>query len=233
MDEYHGPLVDPGVLDVVLSAGGAMTSVMLATYPDLFRGGAIIAGLPYGCAATIPEAFDRMHGRAGPGQYLNARIRDASPHAGPWPTISIWHGSADQTVVPANSEAILRQWLLIHALEETPTLTESVDGYPRRVWCDSNGRELIEMYIVTGMGHGTPLSTSGSFGYGNSGAYMLEVNISSTQRIAEFWGLTSSASVHAGVRPSSDRPESSSRSYSIAGIQKVIGDALRAAGLMR
>ena len=31
-----------------LSAGGAMASVMLATYPEVFAGGAIIAGLPYG-----------------------------------------------------------------------------------------------------------------------------------------------------------------------------------------
>jgi len=29
-----------------LSAGGAMTSVMLATYPDVFAGGSIVAGLP-------------------------------------------------------------------------------------------------------------------------------------------------------------------------------------------
>jgi poly(hydroxyalkanoate) depolymerase family esterase len=33
-----------------LSAGGAMTSVMLATYPEVFNGGGIVAGLPYGCA---------------------------------------------------------------------------------------------------------------------------------------------------------------------------------------
>src|SRR5579871_6091785 len=31
-----------------LSAGGAMTSVMLANYPEVFAGGAIIAGLPFG-----------------------------------------------------------------------------------------------------------------------------------------------------------------------------------------
>jgi poly(3-hydroxybutyrate) depolymerase len=35
-----------------LSAGGAMTAVMLAAYPDRFVGGAIIAGVPYGCAST-------------------------------------------------------------------------------------------------------------------------------------------------------------------------------------
>jgi feruloyl esterase len=55
----HG--VDRRRVSVVgLSAGGAMTSAMLATYPDLFAGGAIIAGLPYGCAANVQEAFETM-----------------------------------------------------------------------------------------------------------------------------------------------------------------------------
>ena len=40
-----------------LSAGGAMTAVMLATYPELFAGGAIVAGLPYGCATNVQEAL--------------------------------------------------------------------------------------------------------------------------------------------------------------------------------
>ena len=39
-----------------LSAGGAMTAVMLATYPEVFAGGAVIAGLPYHCAASASEA---------------------------------------------------------------------------------------------------------------------------------------------------------------------------------
>ena len=43
-----------------LSAGGAMTSVMLATYPDAFAAGAIIAGLPYGTATNVNEAFGSM-----------------------------------------------------------------------------------------------------------------------------------------------------------------------------
>jgi poly(hydroxyalkanoate) depolymerase family esterase len=36
-----------------LSAGGAMTSVMLATYSEVFAGGAILAGLPYGSASSV------------------------------------------------------------------------------------------------------------------------------------------------------------------------------------
>jgi poly(hydroxyalkanoate) depolymerase family esterase len=50
MKTDHG--VDPGRIFVAgLSAGGAMTSVMLATYPDVFAG-----GLPYGCA-NDPSPF--------------------------------------------------------------------------------------------------------------------------------------------------------------------------------
>lgn len=68
-----------------LSAGGAMTSVMLATYPELFAGGAIIAGLPYGCADTTRAAFRSMKGRRGgrtAGQ-LATSLRRASGHEGP------------------------------------------------------------------------------------------------------------------------------------------------------
>src|ERR1700746_2749625 len=52
----HG--IDPRRVFVTgLSTGGAMTSVMLATYPDVFAAGAIIAGLPFGIAANVREAL--------------------------------------------------------------------------------------------------------------------------------------------------------------------------------
>ena len=43
-----------------LSAGGAMTAAMLAAYPERFAGGAIVAGVPFGCADTVIRAFDCM-----------------------------------------------------------------------------------------------------------------------------------------------------------------------------
>jgi feruloyl esterase len=54
--------IDPARVFVTgLSAGGAMTSVMLATYPEVFAGGAIIAGLPYGAAKNVQQAFENMY----------------------------------------------------------------------------------------------------------------------------------------------------------------------------
>src|SRR5205085_10145666 len=82
-----------------LSAGGAMTSVMLAVYPEVFAGGAIIAGLPFGIASNVREALGgMMQSTSRPAGKLGDLIRKASKHKGPWPKVSVWHGSADRTV---------------------------------------------------------------------------------------------------------------------------------------
>ena len=236
--------IDPKRIFVTgLSAGGAMTSVMLATYPELFAGGAIIAGLPYGTASSMPEAFDRMRGHGGPkGPALAALVRAASDHKGPWPTISIWHGTADQTVSRANAEAILAQWRPLHGLDREPTRQETVDGYPHRIWCDANGRALIEDYEITGLAHGTPLATRGEGAVGAAMPHMLEAGISSTRHIAASWGIAGEVEAETalpGVRPdlptqfTRPSPARAAVSAAPAGVGKIIEDALRSAGLMR
>ncbi|UVK46698.1 PHB depolymerase family esterase [Mesorhizobium sp. AR07] len=176
-----------------LSAGGAMTSVMLATYPEVFAGGASIAGLAYGSAKTIPEAFDRMRGHAGPSYVdLPALVQSASSHKGPWPSVSVWQGLADHTVVPANADSVVSQWRGVHRLKATPTRSEVIGGHERRVWTDAQGRDVIEQYSVVGMGHGTPLKTKGEDRLGTAGPFMLDVGISSTRSIARFWGILKS-----------------------------------------
>jgi len=111
--------IDPARIFVTgLSAGGAMANVMLATYPEVFAGGAVIAGLPYGCISTVPEAFNRMRGHGLPGRAkLQSRLRLASDHDGPWPAISVWHGTGDNTVVPSNGQSIVTQWQGVHGVD--------------------------------------------------------------------------------------------------------------------
>src|SRR5262249_44416653 len=71
-----------------LSAGGAMACVMLATYPEVFAGGAIIAGLPYGCANNVQQAFEAMFAKNGhAAQALGDPVRAASGHRWPWQKI--------------------------------------------------------------------------------------------------------------------------------------------------
>jgi poly(hydroxyalkanoate) depolymerase family esterase len=222
-------IVDPGRVFVTgLSAGGAMTSIMLASYPEKFAGGAILAGLPHGAAASVQEAFQQMRRHAPTSRGSGRSIREAAAHRGPWPAISIWHGTADAVVDPSNAEGILRQWQEIHGVAGEPAEQGLVDGHPRRAWRDADGRLVIEEYRVLGMGHGAPLSVAGECACGETGAFMLEAGISSTLHSARTWGLLDPALP--GAKPvrsmAKDGPAS-------GGVGQVIESALRAAGLMR
>jgi poly(hydroxyalkanoate) depolymerase family esterase len=185
--------IDPHRIFVTgLSAGGAMTSVMLATYPEVFAGGAIIAGLPFGVANNVGEAINGMfQSPSRPAGALGDLVRNASNHSGPWPKLSVWHGSADRTVNPANADEIVKQWLDVHQLPSTPMSEGIVDGYPRQVWWNADGETIIESYTITDMAHGTPLGiASNDERYGAQGAFLIEAGISSSYHIASFFGLT-------------------------------------------
>ena len=175
-----------------LSAGGAMTSVMLATYPELFAGGAIIAGLPYGIASNVQQALSGMYqSPSRPARELGDLVRNASTHKGPWPKLSVWHGSADKTVNPSNADEIVKQWLDVHHLPPAPMSQSTVDGYPRALWWNADGETLVESYTITDMAHGTPLGIADNDErYGAQGAFMIEAGISSSYHIASFFGLT-------------------------------------------
>ncbi len=175
-----------------LSAGGAMTSVMLATYPEVFAGGAIIAGLPYGIASNVREALGgMMQSTSRPGDKLGDLVRKASKHNGPWPKVSVWHGSADRTVNPGNANEIVKQWLDVHGLPATPMSAVDVDGHPREVWWNADGETVVESYTISDMAHGTPLGLAGNDEpYGAEGAFLIEAGISSSYHIANFFGLT-------------------------------------------
>jgi poly(hydroxyalkanoate) depolymerase family esterase len=149
----HG--IDRGQVFVTgLSAGGAMAAAMLATYPEVFAAGAIIAGLPYGTASNVQEAFESMfQGKSHIAKVWGDLVRRASSHRGPWPRVSIWHGDADATVRPINADGLIAQWTDVHGIDTAPG-EDNVDGYPRKVW-RRDGVDLVESYTITGMAHGT------------------------------------------------------------------------------
>jgi poly(hydroxyalkanoate) depolymerase family esterase len=239
-----------------LSAGGAMTAVMLACYPELFAGGAIIAGLPFEVAKGVPEALERMRGQGMPSRAaLASRIRNASDHAGPWPTLSVWHGTADHVVSNANAGAIVDQWLDRIGLGDAAPIRGTFDGQARTTWRDSRGKVMVERIDIAGMGHGTPLATRE--GCGQAGPHMLEAGICSTSHLATTWQLTGKRTARPVARPAdatASKPAAATATLATempikpsakpaprhrpaapraTGVGAVIEDALRAAGLMR
>ncbi|WP_331040352.1 PHB depolymerase family esterase [Allosphingosinicella sp.] len=237
MIEAHG--ADPARIFVTgLSAGGAMAAAMLAAYPELFSAGAIIAGVPYGCASGVAEAFECMAGGgSGDARSLAANVHGASGHKGPWPRVQIWQGSADHTVAPSNADALVRQWTELHGLRAAPARTEESGGHRRSIWTGPEGKPLVEHHAIAGMGHGTPLDPgSGEGQSGEAGPHMLDVGVSSTDEIAAFFGIApaTAAAKSRKTAPAAAGPRPRRAAAPAAeGVQATIEKALRAAGLMR
>ena len=253
--------VDPGRVFVTgLSAGGAMANAMLAVYPELFAGGAIIAGLPYGAASNVQEAFAAMNGgrRLAPAAWGGA-VRRASSHNGPWPRVSIWQGEADATVRSGVADDLVSQWTEVHGVRDPALETTDIAGHRRTTWRSAKGEAVVELHRIDGMGHGAPLACAAPDGCGAPGPYMLEVGVSSSLEIAKSWGLVEAGRTTRrteAVRPSAAlAPWNADTSGRVnaeqiepqphvrgldglgrtaeANVGKVIADALRAAGLMK
>ncbi len=178
-----------------LSAGGAMTAALLAVYPDVFAAGAVLAGVPYGCAVSLPSALTCMDpgGDRTPAQWAQ-QVRDAFPgYAGPHPRVAIWHGTADTVVSPANAGESRDQWVGVHGLSTTPTSTDILPGSnsdtSREVYADAAGHRLVEVYRVEGMAHGTPVDPGDTPAEcGDTGDFFLD-SVCSSYHTADFWGL--------------------------------------------
>lgn len=225
-----------------LSAGGAMTTVMLATYPEMFAGGAIIGGLPYGGAPGVSAALGRMAGREdrGTAALIDSVARVSGTAGGRIPTVSIWHGGADPTVAVANADHLAAQWRGVHGAGDAPAAVEHGKGWDHHSW-SHDGRVVVETWRIAAMGHGVPIDPSGPDRLGATGPYMLDAGIDSTAAIARSWGIVPAASQVEAPAPAAARrltPTSPSKTASprppvVSGVQKVIEDAMRAAGLMK
>jgi poly(hydroxyalkanoate) depolymerase family esterase len=223
------PIDSKRVFITGLSAGGAMANVMMATYPEIFAGGSIIAGLPYGVALSVPEAFDRMRGHGMSDKHrLRTDLLDASGMATSWPPVSVWHGAADRTVACVNSAAIVDQWMGVHAVGELPDKVETNGRITRKTWLNRSGQPAIILRIISGMDHGTPVDALLDREQG--GRFMIDVGVSSTAEIAHEWGITPSFERRdrRPRLPKSDEPKKSGTA-----IKDTIEAALRSAGLMK
>jgi poly(hydroxyalkanoate) depolymerase family esterase len=170
-----------------LSAGGAMTSVMLAAYPELFEAGAVMSGIPYKCATSPVEALACMKVKSQSADAWAALVPKMS--TGPAPRVSIWQGEADNVVRPANREELVKQWAKFNGVAETPGETKTEGGATHALHKDASGVVRVESWSISNMGHGVALDPKS--GCGKAGAYALDVGLCSTERAATFFLGTS------------------------------------------
>ena len=176
------------VFVVGLSAGGAMAAACLAAYPDVFTAGAVVAGLPVASAIGVASAMGRMaHAGSdiGPGRWAAMARASAPSHAGRYPRLSVWQGSADRTIDPPNAANLAAQWRGLAGLGAEPAVDQTWEGgIRRRAWGDA-ARPMVEEWTITGMAHGYPIEAGRP-----SDRFVIAAGIDATAEIARFWGLS-------------------------------------------
>jgi poly(hydroxyalkanoate) depolymerase family esterase len=178
------------------SAGGAMAVAMLAAYPAIFAGGAAVAGMPAGCAATPMAAMLHMHradtSRSRAGLAGDVRTVTAAKSRRYWPRLSIWHGARDRTVDPANANMLAAQWSELHGHSALPTHDETTTGIRRRSWVHPNRATSVDLWTLTEIGHGFPVNPH-THASGHTGPWVVDAGLSAAREIVAFWSLDASA----------------------------------------
>ncbi|GAA5187337.1 PHB depolymerase family esterase [Rugosimonospora acidiphila] len=140
-----------------LSSGAMMTNVLLGDYPDVFKAGSAMSGVPFGCFATTDGSMWNSTCANGdliktPRKWADL-VRAADPgYRGPRPRMQLWHGTADTTLFYPNFGEEVKQWTeVLHA-------HRAVVNHPQPTWThtqyrDSSGRVEVDAYSVDGETH--------------------------------------------------------------------------------
>lgn len=145
-----------------ISAGGAMTVIMLATYPDLYAAGMVYAGCEYmglpclGSVSALPPETSAQYAHAA--ARGNARVVPAL----------VIQGDRDPLVPFPNAELVVQQLLATNdwaddganngSIARTAARTDTGaapggHGYSVDTYRDAAGCTLVQRWLVNGLGH--------------------------------------------------------------------------------
>ncbi|MBL4764635.1 MAG: PHB depolymerase family esterase [Colwellia sp.] len=174
---------------VGLSGGGAMASGMLANYPALFTGGAVVAGIPFPCADGLITGISCM--RNGPSQTadeLVTLVKKLNSQQTIWPKLSVWTGAKDSIVNPLNSSMLAQQWAKLSGLESQATVNKK-SAYTITRWKNSAKEVQVELVEVSDLGHGIMVNPQVENG-GEVADYLLASPVSTVKHVIDFWKIS-------------------------------------------
>jgi acetylxylan esterase len=150
---------DPNrIFAVGASSGACMTLALMATHPDVFSGGSVLAGVPYGawktggtCAVCNTSATAQSEDAWGNIVRQNAPAN----FNGPWPRIQLWHGTADTTLNSGWLAESEKQWKNVHGVTGAGTSATGPAGWTRTEY-SAEGAIVLQVNSGAGKDHYLP-----------------------------------------------------------------------------
>ena len=151
--------IDPARLYIAgLSAGGAMTAIITATYPELYAAAGIHSGLAYRAAHDLESVIMAMKNGSKPFKSAKSSTSTERSHGGAVPRFVptiVLHGDRDQTVNVKNSDRIvatLKAGLIQHDIKVKKNVQAGSD-FTRTLYQDGSGQTCIEDWRLHGADH--------------------------------------------------------------------------------
>lgn len=152
------------------SSGGMMTELLLALYPDLFKAGSAMAGMPAGCGATTtnPGGYDNACAGGNvthtPEEWGDI-VRNMYPgYTGHRPRVQLFHGTHDEAqyggyISFKNHLEAIKQWSNVLGLSSAPTTTQTgltlgTHQATRETWTTACGYPLLDAFTSIEGDHG-------------------------------------------------------------------------------
>jgi len=169
-----------------LSAGGAMSAVMLANYPDKFAGGGLVAGVPFGCARSMFAGFTCMRSVNKTPEQWTSLVKKAFEHRGSYPKVIIFQGTSDPFVSPKNANELLEQWGGLHKASNEELVLDN-NKLVHKTYKNSKGQSKVDVVMLKGMSHGHPIDMSS--GCGSSGQWVIDHGVCAAEMMSKFFNL--------------------------------------------
>jgi poly(hydroxyalkanoate) depolymerase family esterase len=157
------------------SSGAMLTEALMGVYPDVFKAGAEMSGVPDGCWSDGWSAQSNWGGTCASGNDTMTAaawgnlVRAQYPgYTGPRPRLWLWVGTADTTISTNIFTQAILEWTNVLDLSATPTSTSPANGAEQQLgsgqlWSNSCGQTVLEAWSLQGGGHApTPTASTAS-----------------------------------------------------------------------
>jgi poly(hydroxyalkanoate) depolymerase family esterase len=154
---------DKRVFITGMSAGAAMSVVMIATQPAMFKAAAIFAGGPYKPGSNIFSSSGSMAWGVNktPDEWRELVWRENPAFKSKYPKVIVFHGTKDPVVNIRNAAELVEQWTCLHKTDTIPYAVDSAylgkKDIMRIAYHNKENEEAVAFFKINEMGHALPV----------------------------------------------------------------------------